>query len=468
METTPTLCSFPPYPFTPHRHYRQLRCRIYSPEPRQLFTTLSCFKPRRRPRQKNKLAKFHTIQSPLESSSDSKLQTVIEIDQFTAEASSLVYFVYYYSRSQFRQFLSSGLDAFHDLRTLIAFDDQNRTLTVSCRRSTVEFLGQLVLFSFVVVFLVRVLIGIGSRFRNQFSYGYTSPVVRRDRSLGGREVVVGTVRDKAVAKKNNHFGILDSPLSMTSMALTDVSDEVSRNGAWVGDRLPKWWPPAVPRRISTANRQEYQIEADRLVRALVDSRMSGRDFMEDDILHLRQICRMSGVKVSFNTENMRDSFYRASVDSVFNIYSRTPINPNSVLINGENGPSFLAGLAEDIGIQNTRAARIISAAVAARMRSCFLQAWALVMQDRHSEADAELLKMCHIVQIFPPDESSPEMEMLTLGLKKHLKVEQRECLMNMFISVCGKDSHKTAAEALGLVCWSPHCCSSCFVGAQTG
>ncbi|XP_022972103.1 uncharacterized protein LOC111470737 isoform X3 [Cucurbita maxima] len=385
METTPTLCSFPPYPFTPHRHYRQLRCRIYSPEPRQLFTTLSCFKPRRRPRQKNKLAKFHTIQSPLESSSDSKLQTVIEIDQFTAEASSLVYFVYYYSRSQFRQFLSSGLDAFHDLRTLIAFDDQNRTLTVSCRRSTVEFL-----------------------------------------------------------------------------------DEVSRNGAWVGDRLPKWWPPAVPRRISTANRQEYQIEADRLVRALVDSRMSGRDFMEDDILHLRQICRMSGVKVSFNTENMRDSFYRASVDSVFNIYSRTPINPNSVLINGENGPSFLAGLAEDIGIQNTRAARIISAAVAARMRSCFLQAWALVMQDRHSEADAELLKMCHIVQIFPPDESSPEMEMLTLGLKKHLKVEQRECLMNMFISVCGKDSHKTAAEALGLVCWSPHCCSSCFVGAQTG
>ena len=46
----------------------------------------------------------------------------------------------------------------------------------------------------------------------------------------------------------------------------------------------------------------------------------------------------------------------------------------------------------------------------------------------------------------------PEMEMLTLGLKKHLKVEQRECLMNMFISVCGKDSHRTAAEALGLVC----------------
>ena len=28
------------------------------------------------------------------------------------------------------------------------------------------------------------------------------------------------------------------------------------------------------------------------------------------------------------------------------------------------------------------------------------------MQDRHSEADAELLKICHVVQTFPPDESS--------------------------------------------------------------
>lgn len=54
---------------------------------------------------------------------------------------------------------------------------------------------------------------------------------------------------------------------------------------------------------------------------------------------------------------------------------RTPIYPNSVLINGEDGPNFVAGLAEDIGIENIRAARIVSAAVAARMRSCFLQAW---------------------------------------------------------------------------------------------
>ncbi|XP_022145227.1 uncharacterized protein LOC111014731 [Momordica charantia] len=452
--TTTTLCHFP---FTPHLHNHHILRGLYSPEPR-FFTTLSCFKPRRRTRRKNKLNKLHTTHFPTHStvdssSSDSNLQTVIELDHFAAEASSLFYSVYYSSRSQFRQFLSSGFDAFDDLRTLIAFDDQNRTLTVSCRRSTVEFVGQLVLLSFVVVFVVRVVLGIGSRLRNRFNSGYAAPVVRRDRSLGGREVVVArnvVPRDKATAaKKNNLLGLLDTPLA--SMAMADVSDEVS-NGVWVGETLPKWWPPAVPRRISTVNRQEYQIEANRLVRALVDNRMTGRDFMEDDIVQLRQICRISGVKVSFNTENMRDSFYRRSVDFVLNIYSRIPFYSDSILINGEDGRNFVAGLAEDIGIENVRAARIVSAAVAARMRSCFLQAWALVMQDRHSEANAELLKICHIVQIFPPEESSPEMEMLTLGLKKHLKVEQRESLMKMFTGVCGKDSHRTAAEALGLVC----------------
>lgn len=104
-------------------------------------------------------------------------------------------------------------------------------------------------------FVVKGLIGIGSSFFTKFSSGHTSPLVRRDRSLSGKEVAVGTgssvvARDKAAASLN----------------LTDVSDEVSKNGVRVGERLPKWWPPAVPRQITTANRQEYQDEANRLVR----------------------------------------------------------------------------------------------------------------------------------------------------------------------------------------------------------
>ncbi|KAG4998792.1 hypothetical protein JHK82_029591 [Glycine max] len=45
----------------------------------------------------------------------------------------------------------------------------------------------------------------------------------------------------------------------------------------------------------------------------------------------------------------------------------------------------------------------------------------------------------------------PEMEMVSRGLEKHLKPEQREQLMFLFGKVCGEDSHRIAREALGLM-----------------
>lgn len=45
----------------------------------------------------------------------------------------------------------------------------------------------------------------------------------------------------------------------------------------------------------------------------------------------------------------------------------------------------------------------------------------------------------------------PEMEMVSRGLEKHLKLEQREHLMFLFSKVCGEDSQRIAREALGLV-----------------
>lgn len=51
----------------------------------------------------------------------------------------------------------------------------------------------------------------------------------------------------------------------------------------------------------------------------------------------------------------------------------------SVQIDGEDAKEFVAGLAENIGLENTRAARMVSAAVAARTRSCFLQAWVILL-----------------------------------------------------------------------------------------
>jgi hypothetical protein len=58
---------------------------------------------------------------------------------------------------------------------------------------------------------------------------------------------------------------------------------------------------------------------------------------------------------------------------------RAPSHITSVEIDGEDAPQFVAGLAENIGLENIHAARIVSAAVAARTRSRFLQAWVILL-----------------------------------------------------------------------------------------
>ncbi|KAF7837141.1 PTI1-like tyrosine-protein kinase 3 [Senna tora] len=172
--------------------------------------------------------------------------------------------------------------------------------------------------------------------------------------------------------------------------------ELQRTEIGFAGRLPKWWPTLVTRAVSTEDEQEYKRDAYRLVRG--------------HLVTLPPLRLM--VKILDNS---------------------------------------LLGFAENIGLESSRAATIVSAAVAARTRSCLLQAWALEVQGKHVEAKLELSKICLLLRIFPPEESSPEMEMVARGLEKHLKLEQRKHLMDVFAQVCGEDSHKIAREALGLV-----------------
>lgn len=272
-------------------------------------------------------------------------------------------------------------------------------------------------------------------------------MVRRDRSLAGREVVVA--KKKKMGFRNR---VLGNPLSPPrDETLTRNADKVPRRAREPG-KLPRWWSDSDPQPVMEMSNEEHKREAQRLIRAIMESRMSGKDIMEDDIIRLRQICRMSKTRVSFDTANARDSFYRAAVDFVLNICSRAAINPSPVQINGEGAHQFVSGLANNIGIENIYAARIVSAAVAGRTRSCLLQAWALKMQGKHSEAVAELSKICSIHSIFPPEEASPELEMVALGLEKHLKVEQRKFIFDILVKSCGEECRRSVAEALGLVC----------------
>ncbi|KAL5991010.1 hypothetical protein ACLOJK_011916 [Asimina triloba] len=191
-------------------------------------------------------------------------------------------------------------------------------------------------------------------------------------------------------------------------------------------------------------------------------------------LQLRRLCKASGVKVSIEAANARDSLFRVSVDFILNTCSNAMCQPNLVRINGEDPRHFVAGFADNIGLEHARAAKIVCASVAARTRSCFLQAWDLVIyklievlvrdafseacryedaweiQGKRAEALNEIKKICAMHQIFPPEENSAEMEMVARGLGRHLKLEHREHLLKLLEGVCGSENQRVAAEALGL------------------
>ncbi|KAK7270049.1 hypothetical protein RIF29_22926 [Crotalaria pallida] len=391
---------------------------------------------RRRSRRRTRRSK---LSSPSTTStttpSEPKLETVIDLTHITTFQTSL--------RSNLRQLVSSATDAYADLRTLVTLD-HDRKLVVSCRPSTLNFVATSTLCTFLALSVLRLIIDLSSRFWNwsRNASSYSAPMVRRDRSLGGREVVVGIGHRKPAA----------NPLSPVERSVSVRRG--SKNKVRVQRKLPQWWPPIINGSVLDVDvdeQEEYKREAYRVVRAIVDSRMAGKDIMENDIIKLRQLCRTSGVQVSIDPTNVRDSLYRASVNFVLDVCSRAPTYSTSIDFNGEDAQKFLAGFAENIGLENIRAATIVSAAVAARTRSCLLQAWALEMQGKHVDAMVELSKICLLLQIFPPEESSPEMEMVGRGLEKHLKLEQRQHLMSLLGKVCDEDRQTIAREALGLM-----------------
>ncbi|KAF3457703.1 hypothetical protein FNV43_RR02361 [Rhamnella rubrinervis] len=270
-------------------------------------------RPPNRSRRKHRRVGFFIPSEPssssLSTSSDSKLQTVIDFDH-----------LFHSSQSEFHQFLAAGENAYRDLQTLISFD-VNRRMIVSCRRSTLRFVG-----------------------------------------------VVG------------------NPLSPAKEKFLSGSQRVSNNWVRVEKKLPKWWPSSMPHHGFTMDVQDYQREANRLIRdfghgvdfqdgwmmlghlsevvsPLVLNIMSESKF-KVKVAYYSYICKVIGLQVSFGTTNTRDTFYRASVNFVLNVCSRASSDSTITQIHGEGVRQFIAGLAENIGLENFRAARIVSAAVA--------------------------------------------------------------------------------------------------------
>lgn len=180
--------------------------------------------------------------------------------------------LYHSSHSHLRHFLSSATDAFDDLQTLVSLD-VDRRIVVSCRPSTLRFVGNFVVLTCAVVLGFRVLVElVRLGFGSGSGYGRDKSVVtRRDRSLGGKEVVVAMI-DKPKAeevrvRKKRGFGILDNPLSsLTKSSMVAGMERVFKNRVRFQEKLPQWWPTTASQPILVVDNEEHQREANRLVR----------------------------------------------------------------------------------------------------------------------------------------------------------------------------------------------------------
>lgn len=185
------------------------------------------------------------------------LKLVLDVNQLSSLTSS-----------RFHRFVSLTEDAYYDLKTLITVDENNR-IVFSCRKSTLQFTGAVLLCGFVLVSVIRVLIKLGLGFTSRLRIPKQNVVVRRDRSLGGKEVVVATAGNDRESVKRKSSRVLDNPLSPPTWVL---GSELGRDD-WRSYRvrsqskLPKWWPvSAAAEQDLVVDKLEYQREANRLMR----------------------------------------------------------------------------------------------------------------------------------------------------------------------------------------------------------
>lgn len=254
----------------------------------------------RRRHHRRRLLKYRHGSSPSSSSVDSEqnLQVILAVDRFYV-SEPVNYLKSLLDSSQFHlsNFVSAADEAFDDLRSLVTVDSSTKRVVFSCRRSTVEFVATLVVSSVVITFVFSTLIKL---FFTKYSHNTVSNgklVYRRDRSLGGKEVLVGTAEKSRYTTRNNEkvdelmMMIRDGDIGKTKQFWQ------KRKRRYSDEKLPNWWPASkFASGLEVEDKEEYQKMADRLVRVILDNRMRGKDISVEDIVQLRRICKTSGVR----------------------------------------------------------------------------------------------------------------------------------------------------------------------------
>lgn len=165
------------------------------------------------------------------------------------------------------EFVHSGRAAIEDLQTLIRIDSDAGRVSFSCSRSTVKFLATLVVSSFLVIFTLRAIFKLVRGTPLNSRNNNVELVYKRDRSLGGREVLVA--KNETIDRKKPN--VLDSDDRNSNWDWdrdSPIRFSRSRKKKSPVEQLPKWWPVSSSGsdQVEAENQQEYQRMANRLIR----------------------------------------------------------------------------------------------------------------------------------------------------------------------------------------------------------
>lgn len=177
--------------------------------------------------------------------------------------------------------MKDGKQAWNELRSSVAVQNDKRVV-IAVRRSTIEFAGRTLVWTVLTIVFARVFLTWARRFRWGWEEGFSWPRTVRDRSLGGKEVVVkkgvklwegGPVK-KLYRKTAQGLSPLDSVKTDTRSEkelnrLKASSEPLTSKKVQKESRLPPWWSgpqqaPTLPPEIT----EQAQKEANALIHGI--------------------------------------------------------------------------------------------------------------------------------------------------------------------------------------------------------
>jgi hypothetical protein len=286
----------------------------------------------------------------------------------------------------------------------------------------------------------------------------------RDRSLGGRLVRVTTKDPRGASDSNAHWkrtgaratAAGSSPLDSeeeaaaaakrAAAAAAPGSDEEEDDAAVPA---PAWWSEQAPVFVGAARRAAGATEARAAFARLNAARVGGRDYDPADFVALRVGCADAGapLEASPNGITARESLFRGAVEA-----SLAAAAGGAAPLAGLAPGALLTGLAADLSIRRRRAATLVGAATAARLRGGLLDCLAQLRRGEDLPTMLELAALGAMLRALPMAPSSPELELVAGGLAPRSTVTEREQLMALCSTATGDDAAvlRTVREALGL------------------